>query len=103
MPTRVGEYLGGEAMTGTDFDFDTIGRVVSPFLREAAIACRDLQSVLREAQADVEFAADCNFSRGPRPSSETTGSANPYSAALRMPSTLARYCSKAWRPILVSL
>jgi len=58
---EVGEYLGSEAMTGTDFDFDTIGAAVAPFLRQAATACRDLHSALRDARADVAFVGDCNF------------------------------------------
>jgi len=59
--SEVGEYLTDEAMTGTDFDFDTIGPAVEPFLETASVACRDLRSAVRASGADVDFADNCNF------------------------------------------
>lgn len=58
---EVGDYLGGEAMTGTEFDFGAIGGAVGPFLQEASGACRELRSVLIDAGAPVRFAGNCNF------------------------------------------
>jgi len=60
---EVGKYLGEQAMTESDFDFDfdTIGPAVAPFLREATAACRALQSALHDTRTDVDFVDNCNF------------------------------------------
>jgi hypothetical protein len=58
---EVGEYLGEQAMSTNDFDFDSIGPAVRPFLRDASVACRELRSALSDAGAEVEFADSCDF------------------------------------------
>ena len=58
---EVGEYLGENAMAGDDFDFDSIGPAVEPFLRDAAAACRELRVALEGADAGVVFADSCDF------------------------------------------
>jgi hypothetical protein len=58
---EVGEYLGEQAMSANDFDFDSIGPAVRPFLRDASVACRELRSALSDAGAEVEFADSCDF------------------------------------------
>jgi len=58
---EVGEYLGQEALTGGDFDFDTIGPKVEPALREAGGACRALRAALADAGVSVAFADACGF------------------------------------------
>ncbi len=58
---EVGDYLGENAMAGNEFDFDSIGPAVQPFLRDAAAACRELRAALEGADAGVVFADSCNF------------------------------------------
>jgi len=58
---EVGEYLGEHAMTDGDFDFDTIGPAVEPFLANASAACRELRAALEEADAGVVFVEACEF------------------------------------------
>ena len=57
----VGDYLGSEAMAGSDFEFSSIGGVVGPLLRDATTACRELQTAIADAGADVDFAENCDF------------------------------------------
>ena len=57
----VGDYLGSEAMAGTEFEFSSIGSAVAPFLQNATTACRELRTALRGAGAEVDFAGDCEF------------------------------------------
>lgn len=59
--SEVGEYLGEHAMTDDDFDFDTIGPAVGPFLHNASAACRELRAALEDANAGVVFVDSCNF------------------------------------------
>jgi len=58
---EVGRYLGEQAMSEADFDFDSIGPAVGPFLLDASRACVELRSALNGAGAEVEFADACNF------------------------------------------
>lgn len=58
---EVGDYLGHHAVSDNDFDFDSIGPAVEPFLRNAAAACRELRAALSDADAGVAFADSCNF------------------------------------------
>ncbi len=57
----VGDYLGSEAMAGTEFEFSSIGSAVAPFLQNATTACRELRTALRDVGAEVDFAGDCEF------------------------------------------
>ena len=57
----VGDYLGNEAMAGSDFEFSSIGGVVGPLLRDATTACRELRTAITDAGADVDFVEDCDF------------------------------------------
>jgi hypothetical protein len=57
----VGDYLGSEAMAGTEFEFSSIGDAVAPLLRSATTACLQLRTALQEAGADVDFAGNCEF------------------------------------------
>lgn len=57
----VGDYLGSEAMAGTEFEFSSIGSAVAPFLQKAVAACRQLRTAIRDAGAKVDFAGDCDF------------------------------------------
>lgn len=59
--SQVGDYLSSEAMTGVEFEFESIGLVVGPFLRDATTACSDLQSALQASGVSVAFAGDCGF------------------------------------------
>ena len=58
---EVGMYLAEHAVSDNDFDFDSIGPAVGPFLNDAAVACRELRSALEDAEAEVEFAESCTF------------------------------------------
>ena len=58
---ELGDYLMDEALEADDFDFGAIAPKVASYIEAAVAACRDLESALVNAGAEIEFEDNCTF------------------------------------------